>query len=890
MRGIWGTMMVVALLCCRMSAMEQGTAGVKRVELPYLMWMDGADLGCGETFKNGDSLLFEHDCDVVIFDHVESEYLEIPKGVTVTMIPTGGGVDMGEFLLNGTLVFYAPWVMASDWNITAGEDALIVMDISLFPAQELSEALPGEYHGKLELRSGKLTATRGHGEEKLNFDELRVMDGAQFGLLGGASYAGDVLLMGMGWMNKEEEHAKGAVLMESTKGYDATLSGRVTLTGDTAINVWRMGDVGHITGELHAQGYTLIKEGEGELCLEGKVCSAPGRIEVRAGRVVTMSGWDAGGASFSLEGNGVMEIHGKVTGMSEWHMQNAHVELLDADVQAQFLTGNGNLLARNTNLKVRELHHFFGDIILHNSLLHAAVGEHVYSQRISLDGTSILRAELYCDGKNQQLGVDDVQLGNGSKLELSISLCGDMLCRDRQGGHGVLNGICHFAEGSLLGLHVVQADEPIMHADGGEYVEFVLADHVEGLAQFDQETKTLLKKYFGDTAELRNDDGRLVLRGILISRQNERFHEDVARTFNGRSGAVMLDSLFVGENPQATDPYGDRAAILRAQELLIDQGKEVESDRLSAAVGGASLAALGMALCEIERVSFGRLGSAAQTPVGIGRGQWSAETFGGYNELCGQGTDAGYALNTWGVGVGWRRRGRCASVGLRLEALYGDWRAEAADVARAKLNGCTLGVHYSVWTGDWEQRILAQLGTIGASVQRWVSAGDLSYNTSGTTRGVIGGVAYDAVRKMTSEGFELVLHAAVFATRLRGYNESGSDAALRVEPDQIWRGEAGPGLERRGKGSIAGRCCYWELLGLITGDIGCCESRMNCSLQQGGGRQVRMRGREMSRWAAKIHAGLSIGISRGAVVARIATSLRRQYANFDASLGYARSF
>ena len=44
---------------------------------------------------------------------------------------------------------------------------------------------------------------------------------------------------------------------------------------------------------------------------------------------------------------------------------------------------------------------------------------------------------------------------------------------------------------------MVQADEPIMHADGGEYVEFVLADHVEGLAQFDQETKTLLKNTLG---------------------------------------------------------------------------------------------------------------------------------------------------------------------------------------------------------------------------------------------------------------------------------------------------------------------------------------------------------------------------------------------------------
>ena len=107
-------MAFAAYVWCGVQAEQPSSASMKRVEVPYLMWMEWADLGGGEYFTNGDSLLFEHDCDVLIFDHVQSGRVEVSEGATVTMTPIGGGVSVEELSLNGTLVFYAPWVTIMD--------------------------------------------------------------------------------------------------------------------------------------------------------------------------------------------------------------------------------------------------------------------------------------------------------------------------------------------------------------------------------------------------------------------------------------------------------------------------------------------------------------------------------------------------------------------------------------------------------------------------------------------------------------------------------------------------------------------------------------------------------------------------------------------------------
>ncbi len=888
-------MAFAAYVWCGVQAEQPSSASMKRVEVPYLMWMEWADLGGGEYFTNGDSLLFEHDCDVLIFDHVQSGRVEVSEGATVTMTPIGGGVSVEELSLNGTLVFYAPWVTIMDWNIVAGEHALIVMDLSTFPAHELREALPGEYHGNIELRSGRLTTTRGRSAEKLFFSELRVKDDAQFCLLDGACYAGNVVLSGTGWMNRDEAHAQGALLMESTAEHDATLSGCLTLSGDTSINVWRKGDIGRITSDLYALGHTIIKEGSGDLRLEGMVMSAPGRIEVRDGRMAMLQGWNSKGDSFVIAGSGVAELHGRISGVGVWQMVEAQAELHDAQVDARQMAGNGSLLLQDSLMSIETLHDFHGDIALRNSFLHAGVGEQVHLNSLSVDAMSSLCAELCHDGTNTHLCTERLHFDRGSKFELNINLCRDMLNDARSVGQGVLEGLLQFEDNCVLTLQIVNMDDFISHAYG-EYLEFVLAGEVEGLPQLDQPTRALLEKYFGDSARLRNDDGRLILSGTFVTQQTESFHRLAAQSYNGRAGARLLDALFAVVNPQTTAPDGDCSAILHAQEYLIEHSQYSKSDHLSAAVAGASIPALVTALREYARTSLREL-SADHCPASEGAEStsWSVKGKGGYAEFDGSATDSGYHLTTWGGSLGWRRCGRRAVVGLRLQAMYGDWRADSAENARADLQICELGAYCRVRRGSWEHSLSAQLGSAEAHINRSVSAPGLFYKTAGKTRGYTCGACYEIARSFfhtaADDGeFQVLLHCAVLRAVWNAYNEIGSDAALCLGRQILQCVEIGPGLRKSGETSLCEHRCRWELSGILLGDIGPSRAYVSSAFLHGSVHCETVRARAMTPFGATISAAAAIGVGVGEVEMRLDAELRQYGGSADASVGYSQRF
>ena len=67
MRGVGVLLAAAVHVWGGAQAQQAELSNVKRVETPYLLWMEGSDLGGGEFFANGDSLLFEHDCEVLIF-------------------------------------------------------------------------------------------------------------------------------------------------------------------------------------------------------------------------------------------------------------------------------------------------------------------------------------------------------------------------------------------------------------------------------------------------------------------------------------------------------------------------------------------------------------------------------------------------------------------------------------------------------------------------------------------------------------------------------------------------------------------------------------------------------------------------------------------------------
>ncbi len=891
-RDVGMVMAAAANMWCSAQEEQSCLPDVKRVEVPHLLWREGADLGGGEFFSNGDSLLFERDCDVLIFDHVRSEMIEVADGVTVTMTPTGGGVSVGEFFLNGTLVFYAPWVTIMDWNIVAGEHALIVMDLSTFPAHELNEALPGEYHGAIELRSGCLTATRGRGAEKLNFSQLRVKNGAQFGLMNGASYTGDVVLSGLGWLNEGEAHAQGALLMEGADGHEAVLSGRLTLADDTSINVWRAGDTGRITSELHAMGHAIIKEGAGELRLEGAVVSGPGRIEAHDGRIVMLHGWNSRGSSLALAGPGVVELHGQISNIGDWQMLEARAELVDALLDAKQLEGSGSLLLQSSHVFLDALHDFEGEMVLRNSSLHARVGEQVHLHHLDVDAMSSLCVELCQGSANIPFCVEQLHFSGGSQFELSLSLCHDMLSDARSVGHGVVEGALQFEENCVLALHIVSMDDDIEHAYG-KYLEFVLAEHVEGMPQLDSATQALLEKYFGKTAALRKDDGRLVLSGNFITPESEVFHRQAAKSFNGRAGASLLDATFVELNPQVNAPEGDLAAILRSQEFLISNGHKTDSDSLSSAVAGAAIPALVLALREQARINL--LSLPASMSDSCAGTTWNIHGTGSYAHCNSAGTDSGYQLMMWGGSCGWQTCNARTIFGCRLLANYGNWQADSADAARADLSLYDLGAYYRVRSNAWVHTLAAQCGVAEAHVIRNVSAPGVSYKTAGRTRGFTCGASYETAyaipRAAPATGeLQIFLHCAALYAAWGGYCESGSDAALRVGRQHLPCVEIGPGLRRSGAGSLFESHCRWQLSAMFVGDMGPTQARVRTGFIHGSSLRETIRSRAMSPFGVLTSAAVNVNAGMGELELRLIAELRQHGGSASMSIGYSQRF
>lgn len=891
LRRIRGMLVVALLAWCCLPTKGSQIGEMKRVETPFLTWRDGEELGEGEKFYNGDSLLFEKECYVVIFDHVTCGRVEVAEGAIVTMTPTGGGVSAEEVVLNGTLVFHAPWETVMDWKITAGQHGLIVMDLSTFSGQELCDALPGEYHGRIELRSGQFTATREHGAEKLSFKEVQVKDGAQLGLLSGASYTGDMVLAGRGWINDGKQGSEGALLMESDEGNDATLNGRLTLAGDTVFNVRRAGDTGRITSELHAQGYAIVKAGEGDLQLEGEVVTAPSAVEVRDGRLTILQGWDAMGGRLVTTGAGTLTLHGSITGLREWSMMDAHVELYGAYVAAKRMTGSGTLLVQDSTVNVGALQDFTGEITLHNSTLEIGVGEETHLRSMTVDEASTLRAELCSGNLNSTFHADEVHFESGSHIELGINLSKDMILCSDSSGHGVVEGDLYFANDCVLGLQVERADAYTGN-ERGLYQEFVLAEHAEGLPQLDHNTQVLLRKYFGDTAQLRNEDGRLMLSGVFRTLQNEDFHQQAARSFNGHAGALLLDAMFAGINPQSSAPHSDRAAILHAQENLIEHGMYEESDRMSAAVIGASIPALMLALQGQFQTSLETLAAEARSCgfASTGSDNWGVETFGGCTRLDGQGTDSGYALNTWGGRVGMVHRGRKTVVGLRLEARYGDWDARDVDTAGGELGLYSFGVYCNINSDAWVQHFLVQVGVAEVNINRQVFMQERSYKTEGKTQGMVGGLVYEMSRGIQERNGVVIFHTAVWGSELMGYNEKGSDAALRVGQGVIWGMELGAGVQHFGQVCMAGKCGKWELGGMLLADLGVREVKMHCGFLYGTAQQAYVRSQRLSWYAARLNASMSINLDHGELKVQLAAELRRRSESISACLGYTCDF
>ena len=438
---------------------------MERVE-EWMFWNEGMVMNRnGDVFEQGDSVDFVEDVVVGLMDDIWCGTVRVEKGIEVTMMPYSGNLYMDELHLEGTLVFTAPWVLSNHWVIHAGEEGKIVMDMGYFDV-ELGLALPGEYEGDLELRSGRMRYREDAG--KLHFRNLTVKDGAQLALEEGSDYEGEVVLSGKGWSKNDGEKREGCVLFENGGEDRATLSGHIALSGETVLNVAREGDCGMIEGELDVDGHKLVKVGRGELRVGGGRVSGLDEIEVEEGKLIFME--DVETQRLHASGAGELELQGKGNRLDLLELEEeTRVEMQAGEIGE--LRGKGRLTVTGGELRLGKINDFSGE-------LH---GRDLWLGEISVEEGAEATVDL--------LDFERIEVSDGRRVEVrsvraaggtTIGGGGELRLRAERQANGELNTGNLIIDGTRL--HLLQSRE-------GERSEMARVEVREGGSVYVEEAR-----------------------------------------------------------------------------------------------------------------------------------------------------------------------------------------------------------------------------------------------------------------------------------------------------------------------------------------------------------------------------------------------------------------
>lgn len=501
--------------------------------------------------------------------------------------------------------------------------------------------------------------------------------------------------------------------------------------------------------------------------------------------------------------------------------------------------------------------------------------------------------------RNTRLDTNGIILQRGGILELSVYLTREMM--QGKDNKGLLrDGVLEAEKGSVLSLRF-SGTEDRLPLTGGGVTKLVLAEHAEGVPELDLFTRERLAKYFGTTARIGVVNGQLLLTGESVSEQTAHFHRDVASTPNGRAGAGLLDSLLAVVDPQNSAPGSDRAKLLQAQERLIGAGRMVESDRLSAAAAGASLAALQPAfMAELRRA----LQSVAQMalreedlPECDGTSFWIVQGTGGTQRLTENNNDSGYSATSWG-GILAVQRGLAngAQLGVHLSATSWRWHAHAADAARADCESYGLSAYYRIRRGKFLHAFVGQGAITHARMERDLSFVGEEYKTTGRTTGggfsALYALIYEPTQPETSVRFRPLMQVAWSYGFLDGYRERGSDAALVVGQQSQQIVSAGVGASLVGESSqILSRHWEWGVRLLLSAEGGSLGGEVCTAMQRGGHYHANLRSHRPGCIVTELDASITVPMSEcTAVVAQAAAELRGHSGGATVSLGYQLNF
>ncbi|MBR5888006.1 MAG: autotransporter-associated beta strand repeat-containing protein [Akkermansia sp.] len=372
---------------------------------------------------------------------------------------------------------------------------------------------------------------------------------------------------------------------------------------------------------------------------------------------------------------------------------------------------------------------------------------------------------------------------------------------------------------------------------------------------------------------------------------------------NGAAGTTLLDDSLVNINPQAApDLAPTQAELLDA----VDSGYITDKD--AAAVAGASIATMGMALSgDVERqlrAIRNRTTSMGVNECVVNEGMpyfnaWvNAE--GNRGDLDRSGTNAGYTIDSWGGTVGFDVDfDPNFSAGMAITAMYGNLTANGPE---AKAEGdmdtyyVSLFARYAEYA--WTHTFVATVGMMDGSFDRTVNAGGAGYQTEGSTDGMSFGLMYEVGHVMPLDEDATACLQPVFNVMLRhssvgSYTERGSDAGLDVGSQSMTVLTFGLGarLQAVVGESLYNRASIFEARALAKFDVGDRSSEADVAFI-GGKATSAVESAELGAFGVELGAGLTIpvGDDDGAIFIDGSLELRSGYSNVNGTVGYRINF
>ena len=382
-------------------------------------------------------------------------------------------------------------------------------------------------------------------------------------------------------------------------------------------------------------------------------------------------------------------------------------------------------------------------------------------------------------------------------------------------------------------------------------------------------------------------------------------------TKNPLAGAQMVwDSLRSIQQWEAfinalCHPNSDYDRIILDLTNKLDSGQTGELERSLAAIAGSSLSTLGPAFSEdlhrqlktIRNRTTSMDASAAEVQGEEPMHMWISGE-GGYHKLEADGYFSGYTLNSWGGSLGMNVDvSKKTTLGLAITAMYGDLKTESADVGRGNLDTMYLSGFMRTASGAWLHTLAITGGVADVQMNRTVNYGSGSYATQGSTDGYALGALYEIgyTRLLNAEGtvaLQPVMNVEFRHVGIKGYTETGSNAALRVDDieQNILSVGAGARLQSIVGENAFNRASIFEARVLLKAEVGD-RSGTTRNGFVGTTRMSDVESAEVGSVGVEAGAGLTIPVGTGgSLFMDAALEYRRGWMSADASVGYRIHF